>query len=315
MSKSNLSFPVKLAMMTMRIIPRNVSPDDTSHAAFFEPSRLKKLTQDQLHAAMHSAAHDRCVAEEANPFLELFIDSGVEEYFKDMRVLDFGCAFGGTGIAWEKKYATKQVSGFDVSPFFIEGAKRFAISVGSTADFRQGYGEDAPFADGSFDTIVAIDVFEHVHSVELCLRECLRMLAPKGHLIAIFPTFYHPYEHHVKVSRTPLIHWFFSGETIRKALNEILRQRGPEFAHFQAEKDPNYKIPDLNGITVRRARRIIKSQNWDIIKNVCYGVPRVGKRAQTPFMRLISRFNSVFAKIPIFEEICLDRVAVILQKR
>jgi len=66
---------------------------------------------------------------------------------------------------------------------------------------------------------------------------------------------------------------------------------------------------------VRRARQIIKSQRWDIVRNERYGVPRVGARARTPVMKLISRFNSIFASVPVLEEVCLDRVALVLQKR
>ena len=309
-----MDMPVKLAKMAMGAFPRVVSPDDSSHAAFFEPSHLSKLTQGNIDSAMYAASHNRCLAEEANPFLEQFFPNSVEQYFRDKRVLDFGCAFGGTAVAWEKMYGTKQICGFDVPQIFIDGANRYAKVVGSKADFRQGVGEKAPFSDGEFDTIVAIDVFEHVYDVEKCLKDCWRMLAPNGHLIAIFPTFYHPFEHHLKVSRTPLVHYFFSGKTLRKALNEILEGRGPDFLHFQADDNPNYKIPDLNGITVGGARKIIRDQKWEVVRNENYGWPRVGRRAQSRPMKLISRCNSIFAGVPVLSEFFLDRVAVILRK-
>lgn len=310
-----ISIPVKLAVWAMRAFPRFVRPEDTSHAAFFEAAHLVKMTQEQIHAAMHKAADDRRVAEEGSPFLELFFSGSIGEYFKGKEVLDFGCALGGTAIAWESMYGVKKISGFDISPYFIEGAQRYAKHMGSTADFRQGFGESTPFPDGAFDTVVAIDVLEHVYSVEDCLRECWRILRPNGHLIAVFPPFYHPYEHHIKVSRTPFMHWFFSGETIRKALNYILTERGPEYNHFKADPNPKYRIPDLNGITCRAAWLAIKQQNWRVVRNEFPGVPRVGRRAQTKTMRAISSFNSIFARVPILEEVFLDRVAVVLQKR
>lgn len=305
---------MKLATMALNALPRMVSTDAEEHAAFFDLSHLKSLPQDRIDSAMHIAAHDRRLVEETDRMLELFFSPSVEEYMRDKRVLDFGCFFGGTALAWEKLYGTKHVSGFDISSVFIEGANRYAKNIGSTADFKQGFGENAPFPDGAFDTIVAIDVFEHVYNVEKCLEECWRMLAPKGHLIAIFPTYWHPYEHHIKVSRMPLVHWFFSAETLRKASNEILEQRGPEFAHFQADYNPNYRLPDLNGITVRQARKLFKALDWQIVRDEYYGVPRLGRRAQTGTMRLVSKFNSVFARIPFINEIFLDRVAVVLRK-
>ena len=305
---------VKLAMWAFDLFPRVVSPDDESHAAFFEPSHLKHLVREKIDAALHSAAHNRRFAEEQSPFLEPFFSPSIKEYFKGKRVLDFGSAIGGTAIAWEGMYETATVSGFDVTPIFVEGATKYAKSADSAADFRHGYGEQSPFADGSFDTIVAIDVLEHVYDFEQCLRECSRMLVQGGHLIAVFPPFLHPYEHHIKVSRTPFVHWIFSGETLRLALNEVLRRRGPQFAHFHAEHNPNYKIPDLNGITVRRARKAFRDQGWVVVKNERHGVPKVGRRAQTPLLRMISRVTSVFARVPLLDEVFLDRIAVVLRK-
>jgi 2-polyprenyl-3-methyl-5-hydroxy-6-metoxy-1,4-benzoquinol methylase len=309
-----MNVSLRLATMALRALPRVVSPDDESHSAFFELSHLHRLTRDRIELAMHAAAHDRRTVEETDRFLEVFFSPSVKEYLRDKRVLDFGCYFGGTAIAWENMYGTKHISGFDVSPVFIEGANLYAKRVGSTADFRQGYGENAPFPDGEFDTIVAIDVLEHVHNVGKCLQECWRMLAPNGHLIAVFPTYYHPYCHHLKVSNMPLVHWFFSGETLRKAQNGILQQRGPDFAHFHANQNPNYRLPDLNGITVRRARQLIRGQNWDIVRDECFGIPHLGRRAQTRSMKLMGRINSAFARIPGLDELFLDRVAVVLRK-
>jgi 2-polyprenyl-3-methyl-5-hydroxy-6-metoxy-1,4-benzoquinol methylase len=308
-----ITIPVRLAVLAMRLAPRFVSPDDTAHAAFFEEAHLRGMNQQQIHEAMHSAADNRCAAEEATPFLEPFFSRSIASYFKNKDVLDFGCALGGTAIAWERMYGAKTISGFDVSPYFIEGAQRYAQYSNSTAVFKQGVGEDAPFPDNSFDTIVAIDVFEHVYNFDSCLKECWRMLKPGGSLILVFPPFLHPFEHHIKVSRTPFVHWIFSGETIRKALNHLLDERGPAHAHFKSDPNPNYKIPDLNGITCRAAWAAIRQQGWKVVRNECYGVPRVGRRAQAPIMRAISAFSSLFARVPLLEEVFLDRVAVILQ--
>jgi SAM-dependent methyltransferase len=209
--------------------------------------------------------------------MEVFFGPSVKGYLQGKRVLDFGCYFGGTAIAWEQIYGTKQVSGFDVSPVDIEGANAYAAHVGSSADFRFGYGERAPFSSEVFDTIVAIDVFEHVRDVRECLKECHRMLVGGGHLIAVFPPYYHPYAHHLKVSKTPCVHWLFSADTLREAQNDILRERGSAFAHFQSAPDPHYRLPQLNGITVRRARRLFREGRWRVVREERYGWPRIGK--------------------------------------
>src|SRR5262249_34841254 len=241
-----------------------------------------------------------------------FSRQSIERYLRDKRVLDFGCYFGGTAIAWEKMYGTTHVSGFDIEQIFIDGANAYARSVDSNADFRCGFGENAPFPDAAFDTIVAIDVFEHVADVEECFAECRRMLKPGGHLIAVFPPYYHPYCHHLRVSNTPFVHWLFTAETLRKAQNEVLRRRGPDFDHFQTDYVSYYQLPYLNGITVRRAWQIIKKQGWKIAEYNCFGIPHIGRRAQTGPLKLMSHITSFFARVPLLDEILLDRFAVIL---
>ncbi len=303
-----------LAKMFLRIVPRHPNPDDEADSSFFAPMHLDKLPRSQIEEAMHRAAHGRYLVERSDRFLELFFGPSVKEFLHEKRVLDFGCYFGGTAVAWEEMYGTRKMCGFDVDSIYIEGANAYAKRVGSTAEFRQGYGEEAPFPDEAFDTIVAIDVLEHVHDVEKCLEECWRMLVPNGHLIAVFPTYYHPYAHHLKISYAPLAHWFFSDETLRKAQNEIYADSGSQYAHFHTEAQPYYRLPGLNGITARRAWRLIRRQKWEIVRNVRWGLPRVGRRARTPLLARVSQINSVLGRVPGLDEIFLDRVSVILRK-
>lgn len=45
------------------------------------------------------------------------------------------------------------------------------------------------FADGSFDTVISSDVFEHVSDIGAALSECRRVLRPGGRMLATFPFF------------------------------------------------------------------------------------------------------------------------------
>lgn len=47
--------------------------------------------------------------------------------------------------------------------------------------------QDIPFADDTFDTILAIEVLEHIPEPLEALRECARVLRPNGHLILTVP--------------------------------------------------------------------------------------------------------------------------------
>lgn len=303
-----------LAKLALEIVPRTVSPDDWAHDNYFEEDHLKTLPLDQVDEAMFRASDERRKIENEDKFIEVFFGPQVRKYLSGKNVLDFGCYFGGAALAWEQMYGINSIKGFDVSPTFIVGANRYAKHIGSSAEFKDGFGENAPFPDQSFDTIVAIDVFEHVHDFQKVLQECERMLVPGGHLITIFPPYWHPYCHHLKVSGTPFVHWVFSADTLREAQNEMLHAKGSAYAHFASKKVPHYRLPSLNGITVREARRLVRQQGWGIVEEKTYGWPRIGRRARTGAFKALGAVNSVLAKLPVLEEIFLDRVAVILKK-
>lgn len=58
----------------------------------------------------------------------------------------------------------------------------FGPAVDAIADAH-----DIPFADGSFDLVVAVAVLEHVADPQRCLAEIARVLTPGGHVYAVTP--------------------------------------------------------------------------------------------------------------------------------
>lgn len=54
--------------------------------------------------------------------------------------------------------------------------------------------ESLPFADGSFDTVLATEVLEHVTDLERTVDEICRVLAPNGSVIVTMPYFYPTHE-------------------------------------------------------------------------------------------------------------------------
>jgi 2-polyprenyl-6-hydroxyphenyl methylase/3-demethylubiquinone-9 3-methyltransferase len=90
-------------------------------------------------------------------------------------VLDAGC--GGGLVARELAAAGAEVAGVDRSLGSLGVARR---AVGARFRPAQGRLEHLPFADGSFDVVVAADVLEHLPDLPVAVAELARVLAPGG---------------------------------------------------------------------------------------------------------------------------------------
>ncbi len=94
------------------------------------------------------------------------------------RVLEVG---GGQGELSERmqKELGAEVTFVDISPRMVELARARGIEA------QEGDVQQLPFADGSFDTVVAAWMLYHVPDVERGLAEMARVLVPRGALIAV----------------------------------------------------------------------------------------------------------------------------------
>ena len=97
--------------------------------------------------------------------------------------------------------------------------------------------------------------------------------------------------------------------------NEIFGALGHEYDHFLIDDLNGYKSPYLNGITVRAFNRFIRDGNWRVVVWRRNGVPTMGESARRSIpLKMFSSVNRALAHMPILEEVCLDRIAVILEK-
>jgi SAM-dependent methyltransferase len=232
--------------------------------------------------------------------------------------LDLGCFTGGRAVAWFQRYEPRSISGVDIDEVFIDAGRQFAASKGVPADFRVGFGEDIPWLDGSFDSILTIDVFEHVRNVRRTLEECWRVLRPGGHLLVVFPSYFQPIEHHLSlVTGTPGLQYLFSGETLMRAYSEILAERGPAATWYGR---PNgladwERGNTINGTTARQFSRYIRRQGWQVELNPRLPIGAVGHRAAHGKGKVLARVFAPLTRLPGFQEVALHRVTYVLKKR
>lgn len=100
------------------------------------------------------------------------------------RVIDVGCGAGiDSLIAAKMAGPTGQVIGVDMTPAMLHKAGRAAAEAGLTnVEFRQGYAEALPVADGWADVVISNGVLNLMPDKAAALSEMARVLKPTGRL-------------------------------------------------------------------------------------------------------------------------------------
>jgi SAM-dependent methyltransferase len=95
------------------------------------------------------------------------------------RVLDVGCGIGGPARTIAARTGAR-VTGIDLTPDFVEAARRLTATVGLKADFVVGSALDLPFADAAFDLVTLLHVGMNIADKPRLFAEVARVLAPGG---------------------------------------------------------------------------------------------------------------------------------------
>lgn len=97
-------------------------------------------------------------------------------------VFELGCG-GGLNQPYYDKSKVTEFAGIDPNDALLEEARKMARANGWEADIRSGKGEDIPFGDGSFDTVVCTYTLCSVDDQAKVLSEMRRILKPGGRLL------------------------------------------------------------------------------------------------------------------------------------
>ena len=103
-------------------------------------------------------------------------------------VLDVGCGTGSLALAAKRAVGeTGAVTGVDASPEMIAIAARKAARSRTDIAFRTAAAERLPFADVSFDVVLATLMLHHLPAPvrRECVREARRVLKPGGRMLAV----------------------------------------------------------------------------------------------------------------------------------
>lgn len=106
-----------------------------------------------------------------------FFDRYVTNW-QGLKALDVGCG-GGFSCEFMANRGVR-VSGIDQSVKCIIKAQEHAAISGLEIDYKQGFAENMPYMNNTFDIVICVDVLEHVADLKKTISEIYRILKPQG---------------------------------------------------------------------------------------------------------------------------------------
>jgi ubiquinone/menaquinone biosynthesis C-methylase UbiE len=213
----------------------------TAADLFARTDRLDSDTLDALVARFEARGRHPAFANMLNEYLDAM------QIAPAANVLDIGCGTGLVArvIARHSGFAGS-VAGIDLSPHLVAAATRLADEegVGARVTFQRGDVRQLPFADASFDAVVAHTLMSHVPGPLAVLQEAARVLRP-GATLAVFDgdyaslTFDQPDEAQAQADDAALVRAVVANPRLMGQMPRLLRAAGLElqasFSHVLAE--------------------------------------------------------------------------------
>jgi SAM-dependent methyltransferase len=308
----------RMAMKSLASVPTFSEASVGELSEVFNHEGFLTASDERRRSIMLKSAESKYRSETNYPW-DNYFGMDLSPLLRNRSALDLGCFTGGRAVAWWERYSLDKVTGIDVKPVYIQAATAFAALRGAHGDFVVGRGETLPFPDCHFDAVMSFDVFEHVQDLATTLSECRRVLKPGGMLFLVFPGYYHPTEHHLSlVTRTPCLHWVFSGRTLIAAYSQLLEERGRAAAWYKREVPeplPWERGNTTNGTTHAEFARLVGDSGWRIVCHSSKPIGSVGRNAsrRSSVSNFMSHLEPLTAA-PYLRELLTHRVTYILER-
>ncbi|MDH3212425.1 MAG: class I SAM-dependent methyltransferase [Myxococcales bacterium] len=176
---------------------------------------------------------------------ELIVQAGIRARH---RVLDIGCGTGTLAILVKRRHPGAEVVGLDPDPKALARARRKAEAAGVAIRFDEGFANELPHPDASFDRVFSSLMFHHLErDAKLAtLRELRRVIAPGGslHLLDFGPP-------RSRLDRA-LAHVFHGGDELR----DNVEGKIPVFltdAGFEGANEVGHRTTIFGGLSYWRA--------------------------------------------------------------
>jgi SAM-dependent methyltransferase len=142
-------------------------PDEPTGAAASLPNAYRRWRASRL-GRITDALEEQLILELAGPAAGL-------------RILDVGCGDAVLAVGLAQRGAL--VTGIDVDPRMLAAGRVRGAASGVAPELMQGDIRALPFADGSFDMVLAVTVLCFVDDAARGVREMARVLRPGGRLV------------------------------------------------------------------------------------------------------------------------------------
>ena len=186
---------------------------------------------------------------------------------KDIAVLEIGCGEGGNMKPFLDLGC--KVVGIDLNEGQIENAKVYFEEHPNRDNLQlilRDIYEMQPDELGEFDLIIMRDVIEHIHNQEKFMAYVKQFLKPKGKFFLGFPPWYMPYGGHQQIAKHKLFSKLPYYHLLPMPIYNMVLKAAGESDKIRTEL---LEIKET-GISIERFRRILKTENYTVDKEVMY---------------------------------------------